>query len=216
MSKLIGVVAWWLLGLTAQAGEPTLAPLLATCAACHGAQGEGNPGLAAPRLAGQNAQYLARQLGNFKTASRGYAAEDLAGQRMAAIAQSLSAEQISHLAAHYAALPIVTESCADTPANPQGGARYQDTCAACHGQFAQGYPALQAPNLSLLDGWYIEQQLNAFALGWRGAGESADIQSQWMRSIASQVSDSAERQALVAFIEANRCRAARAEPRKSE
>ena len=40
--------------------------LYQTCAACHGAQGEGNPELAAPALAGQFEWYTQHQLENFK------------------------------------------------------------------------------------------------------------------------------------------------------
>ena len=40
----------------------------AVCAACHGAQGEGNQMLNAPRLAGQGAWYIARQLDHFALA----------------------------------------------------------------------------------------------------------------------------------------------------
>ena len=46
---------------------------------------------------------------------------------------------------------------------------------------------MQAPNLRLLGGWYIDQQLTSYRQGWRGAEAHADIQGMWMRSIASQV-----------------------------
>ena len=43
----------------------------AVCAACHGANGEGNPALNAPKLSGQHAWYLKRELQNFKNGARG-------------------------------------------------------------------------------------------------------------------------------------------------
>ena len=46
----------------AAAGQATYA----VCTACHGAQGEGNQALNAPKLAGQPSWYLARQLHNFQ------------------------------------------------------------------------------------------------------------------------------------------------------
>ena len=46
------------------------AALSATCQACHGAQGEGNPAGGFPRLAGQTADYLAAQLRNFADGRR--------------------------------------------------------------------------------------------------------------------------------------------------
>ena len=43
----------------------------AVCAACHGANAEGNQSLNAPKLAGQPGWYLARQVHNFKQGLRG-------------------------------------------------------------------------------------------------------------------------------------------------
>ena len=48
---------------------PNAATSSATCAACHGAQGEGSA-TGAPRLAGQNAQYLERALTMLKEGTR--------------------------------------------------------------------------------------------------------------------------------------------------
>ena len=48
----------------------------ATCGGCHGAQGQGNPALNAPALAGQDADYTARQLRNYKAGIRGADPED--------------------------------------------------------------------------------------------------------------------------------------------
>lgn len=64
--------------------------LYAACAACHGASGEGNAALKAPRLAGQSDWYLVRQLRNFKTGIRGAAASDLLGAQMRAAADTLA------------------------------------------------------------------------------------------------------------------------------
>jgi len=52
------------------------------CGICHGQQGEGNPGLNAPRLAGQNDWYLKRQLQNFSDGTRGLHPQDLYGRQM--------------------------------------------------------------------------------------------------------------------------------------
>jgi cytochrome c oxidase subunit 2 len=58
----------------------------AVCTACHGAQGEGNQMLSAPRLAGQAGWYLKRQLKNFKHGLRGSDANDSYGAQMAPMA----------------------------------------------------------------------------------------------------------------------------------
>ena len=45
--------------------------LYATCTPCHGAQGEGSPAVAAPRLAGMSDWYLLRQLEAYRAGQRG-------------------------------------------------------------------------------------------------------------------------------------------------
>ncbi len=67
--------------------------LYASCAACHGADGEGNEALGAPQLAGQNDWYLLTQLKNFKARFRGNEQGDTYGQQMMTMAQSLPNEQ---------------------------------------------------------------------------------------------------------------------------
>lgn len=44
-------------------------------------------------------------------------------------------------------------------------------CAACHGQNAEGNPALKAPVLAGQEDWYLSRQLNHFKMGLRGADE---------------------------------------------
>jgi cytochrome c oxidase subunit 2 len=61
----------------------------ALCTSCHGATGQGNKSLGAPRLNNLSAAYLARQIGNFKQALRGYHDEDKLGKQMAAISRLL-------------------------------------------------------------------------------------------------------------------------------
>jgi cytochrome c553 len=66
-----------------------LPPAFEPCAVCHGAAGEGNDALEAPRLAGQSAAYLLRQFRHFRSGTRGAAPDDAAGGRMMAIASTV-------------------------------------------------------------------------------------------------------------------------------
>lgn len=184
-----------------QAAEAPSAELLARCSACHGDVGAGNQTLGAPALAGQDAAYLERQLNNFKSGRRGYADQDQSGQQMSALAKELSDEGIASLSAYFAALPSVKLPAAGSTPDEDGAARYQSTCAHCHGQQAQGYPQMQAPNLRILGGWYIDKQLKNYVEGLRGAEAYSDIQGMWMRSIATHIT-SQEQQAVVGYIEA--------------
>ncbi len=52
------------------------------CSDCHGAQGEGNSALSAPRLAGLGDQYLFDQFKKFQRKQRGYAPADKRGRQM--------------------------------------------------------------------------------------------------------------------------------------
>ncbi len=53
----------------------------AVCGTCHGQQGEGIAGLNAPKIAGQSAWYLKRQIMNYKNGLRGTHADDPMARR---------------------------------------------------------------------------------------------------------------------------------------
>src|SRR5258708_20105977 len=63
----------------------------AVCSACHGPQGEGNPQLNAPKLAGQASWYLTRQLQDFKLGIRGASDKDPYGKQMVPFAPTPAA-----------------------------------------------------------------------------------------------------------------------------
>lgn len=65
----------------------------ATCASCHGAQGQGNRELGAPALAGQADWYLLTQLKNYRSGARGGDPRDPTGQQMATFANMLPDEE---------------------------------------------------------------------------------------------------------------------------
>lgn len=77
----------------------------ATCAACHGAGGEGVRAMNAPRLAGMSDWYLSTQLKNFKRGIRGTHAGDEYGDQMSLMVGMLSDDkQIDDLAAYVGSL----------------------------------------------------------------------------------------------------------------
>lgn len=76
-----------------------------TCAACHGAKGEGNKALNAPGLATLQDWYLIRQLQNYKTGIRGTHAKDAFGAQMRPMAMILADDQaIKDVSAYIASL----------------------------------------------------------------------------------------------------------------
>lgn len=72
------------------------------CAACHGAQGQGDPDKLVPRIAGQPAVYLRNQLLLFKADKRSPGDEALT--KMKAALRAVPDETLSDLAAYYASL----------------------------------------------------------------------------------------------------------------
>jgi cytochrome c oxidase subunit 2 len=71
------------------------------CVACHGAQGEGNVSLNAPRLANQHDWYIVRQLQNFKNGIRGTHQNDVYGAQMRPMAMTLVNDQAVNDVAAY-------------------------------------------------------------------------------------------------------------------
>ncbi len=74
-------------------GDPKAGEALyATCGACHGDHGAGNPDLKAPRIAGVDDWYLATELRKFRSGVRGANPKDLQGRLMRPMARTLADE----------------------------------------------------------------------------------------------------------------------------
>lgn len=61
-------------------------------------------------------------------------------------------------------------------------------CTVCHGVQLMGNPILEAPRLSGMDSWYVENQLKAFRKGWRGKHEN-DVNGMEMQPMAAALTD---------------------------
>jgi len=179
----------------AKAGEP----LYAVCGACHGAQGEGNPALNAPKLAGQGDWYLKRQLALFKSGARGTHEKDTFGKMMAPMAATLVDDAaMNNVVAYIKSLP-------DTPAPPTvkgnltNGHDKFETCAACHAPDGRGIQAMNAPRLKGMSDWYLVTQLKNFRQGIRGA-HKLDSYGPQMALIGEMLRDDQVTNDLVAYI----------------
>ena len=136
------------------------------CSACHTFDGSrGSP--ANPILAGQHPEYLAKQLGEFKSGKR-------ANAIMQGFAGTLSEEDMKNVAAFYAgktAKPGFATNKATVALGEKiyrGGIadRKVPACSGCHGPSGAGIPA-QYPRLSGQHAAYTEAQLLAFRGGVR-------------------------------------------------
>jgi cytochrome c oxidase subunit 2 len=171
----------------------------AVCMACHGSSGEGNPALNAPRLAGQQAWYLRRQLHAFRSGTRGAHERDNFGAQMRAFASMLPDDtSIRNITAYIEALPG-NEPQATVTGDVGRGERLYRNCASCHGREGQGIWALNAPRLADMSDWYLVRQLQNFQQGVRGA-HRGDYYGWQMATMADALKDERSINDVVAYI----------------
>ena len=171
-----------------------------TCVGCHGSDGNAIIGQY-PKLAGQHADYLVKQLADYKLAVTSSGALGRSNAIMAGMAAALSATDMADLGAYFSSLPISGNT---TPENVIAIAeplyRFGDSergiaaCIACHGPRGNGTSLSGFPKISGQNAEYIQLQLQAFRAGTRNNDLNA-----MMRSAAAKLSDD-EISALSAYI----------------
>jgi cytochrome c oxidase subunit II len=176
--------------------------LYAVCAACHGAQAEGNPLLHAPKLSGLGDWYLQRQLKNYKQGVRGTHDKDVFGKMMAPMTATLGDDAaIDNVSAYIRTLPD-NPSPATVKGNANNGQRlYVTTCGNCHGPGGRGVQAMNAPGLDGMSDWYLVTQLKNFKQGVRGA-HPQDMYGPQMALMSEILPDDRAINDLVAYINA--------------
>ncbi|RQH02906.1 c-type cytochrome [Paraburkholderia dinghuensis] len=156
------------------------------CAACHGADGN-SAGGAYPKLAGQHAEYLVKQLRDFKP--QGGKPPLRNNLIMAGFAAVLSDQDMINVTAWFSsqtpkpgfAHDVKTVALGQTIWRGGIADKGVPACAACHGPTGQGIP-IQYPRLSGQWSEYVVAQLNAFQQGTRNNSDP-------MRQIAHRMSD---------------------------
>jgi len=158
------------------------------CAACHGA--DGNSTLAPnPVLAGQHAEYILKQITNFRT--RDGQPPERPNAVMAGMVATLTANDMRDLAAYFEAQKPAPRMARDAELVKLGQAIYRGgilsknvaACSACHGPNGAGMPA-QFPRLAGQLPEYSAAQLRAFR-----SGERANDPNRMMRAVADKLSD---------------------------
>jgi cytochrome c oxidase subunit II len=171
----------------------------ATCTACHGDRAQGNKELGAPKLAGQAGWYIARQLQSFKHGVRGSNENDTYGKQMIPFASMLADDTaVNNIVAYIGTLSDARPD-ASVGGNPERGEKLYATCAACHGDKAQGIWATNAPRLAGMSDWYMARQLENFRQGIRGT-HPQDFHGAQMRSMARSLKDEAAINDLLDYI----------------
>lgn len=159
------------------------------CMTCHGADGMGNEGVSAPRLAGMEPWYLKRQLESFRAGMRGTHPQDDQGREMQPMAARLSDESIADIVAWVGTWEYKPTQITFT-GDVEAGKTLYTTCASCHGVEGQGNEALGAPALAGQSDWYLATQLHNFKAGYRGQ-DSQDRFGSQMLAMASMLDEAA-------------------------
>ena len=134
------------------------------CMACHGMDGNSLNGKIAPKIAAQNAKYLAIQLKKFKDGVRKNAV-------MQGIAGSLSSEDMDNLGLYFSEQKLQLSAAKTNGVGSLGEKIFRagiessgvPACASCHGPGGHGVPDLY-PRLNAQHSEYIYSQLNVFRL----------------------------------------------------
>jgi cytochrome c oxidase subunit 2 len=169
------------------------------CLLCHGANGNGNKAINAPKISGLEPWYIARQLENFAEGIRGIPAEDGPGHEMGPVGMRLKNEGTLEAAVKFVGTLKSSRPATTVTGNVKRGKQLYANCASCHGPSGQGNEAIQVPALASRTDWYLVTQLKNFRQGVRGA-DPRDIYGAQMRAIASQLPDEQAINDVVAYI----------------
>lgn len=168
----------------------------ATCAACHGADGNSvTPEW--PNLAGQHESYLVRQLMAYKDGER----RDVG---MQGFASTLSEQDMHDVAAYFSAQTLAPRG-ADPDLVMLGEQIYRGgipergvaACIACHGPTGMGNPMAAYPRISGQHSAYVLGTLQAYAAGERRS--DADM-NQMMRNLSELLFEN-EMRALASYVQ---------------
>jgi cytochrome c553 len=169
----------------------------AVCVACHGVDGNSVvPNW--PKIAGQHASYLERQLALVKGGERPV-------PEMAGIVISLTEQDMADLAAYFAS-QTTTAGLADESLQASGELLYRGgnaetdipACMSCHGPAGEGNPLAGYPSLAGQHAVYSEKMLTGFRAGTTWGAD--DASSKIMTTVAQRMTD-AEIKAVSSYIQ---------------
>tara|TARA_R110000744_G_scaffold253826_3_gene369548 strand:+ start:6654 stop:7289 length:636 start_codon:yes stop_codon:yes gene_type:complete len=192
--KMMGLLVSVFLGLSAgamAAGDIEAGKTKSVaCGACHGADGNSMIDMN-PKLAGQHADYLVKQLQEFKLASQTGGEEGRNNAVMNGMAAALSEQDMQDIAAYFSS-QTAKEGEAPEDAIAAGSKLYRGgdlargitACTACHGPRGNGTSLSGFPDISGQHTTYLKAQLEAFR-----SGQRANSHNGMMADIAKRLSD---------------------------
>jgi cytochrome c553 len=165
----------------------------ALCGSCHGVDGN-SPLAMNPKLAGQSARYMVKQLQDFKSGAR-------AGAIMASMVLSLSDQDMEDIAAWYSSQQPTIQG-ADPESIELAERLYRAgnaeiavaACSACHSPTGKGNAPAGFPSLSGQHAEYTLQQLKDFRSGVR-----QNDGGEMMRTVVERLTDK-ELEALASYV----------------
>ena len=182
------VLSLWSLAAGAQDAAKGESIAKQVCAACHAADGN-STAAANPKIAGQIAEYLHKQLRDFKPQGGKKPARE--SSVMMGMVATLSEADMKGLAAYYAGQKLRPAAAADKDLVQLGQKLWRGgnlatgvpACAGCHGPTGAGMPA-QYPRLGGQFAEYVVAQLKAFQEGRRANDANAV-----MRGVAAHLTE---------------------------
>jgi len=169
------------------------------CAACHGA--DGNAAIPNyPKLAGQHASYLVKQLEMFKSKKR---VDAIMNGQVA----NLKKQDMEDIAAYYAKQKVSLSAATDKAKREFGERLYRGgneskgvaACMACHGPNGAGNPPANFPAVGGQNAAYVVKALKDFRAGKTRAFDAKDDAGKTMRDVAKRMSDD-EMEAVAHYI----------------
>ncbi|MDP5032693.1 MAG: cytochrome c4 [Paraglaciecola sp.] len=160
------------------------------CGACHGADGNSMIDMN-PKLAGQHADYLVKQLKEFKLASQTGGKEGRNNAVMNGMAAALSEQDMYDIAAYFSSQKATPGEAPEDVIEAgqklyRGGdtARGVTACIACHGPRGDGMSLAGFPDISGQHATYLKTQLEYFR-----SGERNNSHNGMMGDIAKRLTD---------------------------
>lgn len=179
----------WMVAMAAScpvshAAQPSATTPPASCVTCHGPDGQGQPAAGIPRLAGQTAPYLERQLTAYAQGQRDHPV-------MSPIAKGLTPVQVNAMAVYFSRqkprddaappnrqrprLPAAQAGSRGAMLASRGDERLQvQACANCHGPQGMGEGPL-SPALAGQHANYLTAALKAWQSGTRRTDPSGQM-----------------------------------------
>ena len=141
----------------------------AECQTCHRTDASGRSSFNIPRLSGQHASVLIKQLMDIRSGLR--VNEDM---REYMHDSDLTLQDFADMAAYLQSLPVVGKIGQGPPELvPRGQALYVSDCAACHGEHGEGRPELFFPMLASQHYGYLVREIDLILSGERGNSNPA-------------------------------------------